>query len=120
RKRRRSMAARTEKRTDSPREPSRPELVITRLFAAPRKLVFETWIDPSHLREWSAPHGFEITHCEGDARPGGCWRCCMRSPTGDDLWLGGVYLRVVENELLEFTHAWDEDGHETIVTVRFE
>jgi uncharacterized protein YndB with AHSA1/START domain len=95
------------------------ELVITRTFEAPRSLVFQAWVDPEHLRQWSAPHGYELTHCEGDARPGGAWRCCMRSPEGEELWLGGVYRKVVQDELLEFTHVWDEDGDETVVTVRF-
>jgi uncharacterized protein YndB with AHSA1/START domain len=48
----------------------------------------------------------------------------MRSPEGKDLWLGGVYREVIENELLVFTHAWDDDdgkpGRGTLVTVAFE
>jgi uncharacterized protein YndB with AHSA1/START domain len=111
-----ATAERSEPRVGS----KKAELVITRVFDAPRSLVFQAWVDPKHIRQWSAPHGFEITHCEGEARPGGAWRCCMRSPEGKDLWLGGVYRKVVENELIEQTHIWDEDGHETIITVRFE
>ena len=99
---------------------NKPELVITRIFDAPRSLVFQAWVDPKHLRQWSAPHGYELSHCEGEARPGGAWRCCMRSSDGKELWLGGVYRKVVENELIEQTHVWDEDGDEKIVTVRFE
>ncbi|HEX5339995.1 MAG TPA: SRPBCC domain-containing protein [Gammaproteobacteria bacterium] len=74
-------------------------------------------------RHWLAPHGFSITHSEGDCRPGGDWRSCMHSPEGADLWLGGVYREVVKNERLVFTHAWDEadgtPGHETLVIVTF-
>jgi uncharacterized protein YndB with AHSA1/START domain len=47
----------------------------------------------------------------------------MRSPEGNDLWLGGVYREIVENKRLVMTHAWEEDGQpgrETLVTVRFE
>jgi len=113
------MAATTE-RSESRVGSNEPELVITRIFDAPRSLVFQAWVDPKHLRQWSAPHGYELVHCEGEARPGGAWRCCMRSSDGKELWLGGVYLEVVENELIEHTHVWDEDGDETIVTVRFE
>ena len=111
-----AIAERSESRVGS----SESELLITRVFDAPRSLVFQAWVDPEHLRHWSAPHGWEITHCEGDARPGGAWRCCMRSAGGKELWLGGVYRRVVTNELIEQTHVWDEDGHQTIITVRFE
>jgi uncharacterized protein YndB with AHSA1/START domain len=100
------------------------ELVITRIFDAPRALVYKAWTEPDHLSQWSAPHGFIITHNEGDLRPGGAWRSCMRSPAGENLWLGGTYREVVENELLVFTHAWDgpdgKPGHETLVTVRLE
>ena len=96
-------------------------LVITRVFDAPRALVFTAWTDPQHLVRWSCPHGFTLTHCEGDLRPGGRWRSCMRKPDGHDLWLGGVYREIVPPERLVFTHAWDDPqgnpGHETIVTV---
>jgi uncharacterized protein YndB with AHSA1/START domain len=99
------------------------ELVITRIFDAPKSLVFKAWTEREHLVHWSAPHGFTITHCEGDLRPGGAWRCCMRSPDGTDHWLGGVYREIAPPERLVFTHAWeDEDGrpgHETLVTATF-
>ncbi|MGE0354929.1 MAG: SRPBCC domain-containing protein [Gemmatimonadales bacterium] len=97
------------------------ELTIVRTFDAPPELVYRAWTEPEHLSRWSAPHGFTITHCEGDARPGGTWRCCMRAPEGADLWVGGVYREVVRNERLVFSHAWEGDdgrpGHETLVTV---
>ena len=111
------MTART-----SPGKPSaQPQLVITRILDAPRRLVFKAWTEPQHLVHWSCPHGFTLTHCEGDLRPGGAWRSCMRSTDGRDLWLGGVYREIVEPERLAFTHAWDDEngqpGHETLVTV---
>jgi uncharacterized protein YndB with AHSA1/START domain len=95
-------------------------LVITRAFEAPRDLVFEAWTRPEHLVRWSAPRGFTITHGEGDARPGGAWRCGMRSPEGIDHWLGGVYREIAQPERLVFTHAWEDDGQpgpETLVSV---
>ena len=99
-------------------------LVITRIFDAPRSVVYKAWTEAEHLSQWSAPHGFTITHNEGDLRPGGAWRSCMRSPAGENLWLGGTYREVVKNELLVFTHAWDgpdgKPGNETLVTVRLE
>lgn len=98
-------------------------LVITRVLAAPRDLVFKTWTERQHLVHWSAPRGFTITHCEGDARPGGSWRCCMQSPSGVDYWVGGVWREIVVPERLVFTHAWDDEdgrpGPETLVTVTF-
>lgn len=100
---------------------SRPELTIRRTFAAPRALVYKVWTDGEHLRRWCCPTGFTIPFSEGDIRPGGMFRTCMRSPDGTDHWLGGAYLELVENEKIVFTHAWqDEAGnsdHETTVTV---
>jgi uncharacterized protein YndB with AHSA1/START domain len=99
------------------------ELIITRIFDAPRSLVFEAWAKREHLVHWSAPRGFTITYCEGDLRPGGAWRCCMRSREGSDHWLGGVYREIVEPHRLVFTHAWEDEngkpGRETLVTLTF-
>ena len=97
-------------------------LNIARVFDAPRSLVFQMWTRKEHIDRWLAPRGFTIPYSEGDLRPGGRWRCCMVSPQGVEHWLSGTYREIVENELLVFTHAWEEDGkrgHETVVTVRF-
>jgi len=102
-------------------EPAERVLVITRTFDAPRELVFQAWTDPKHLVQWSCPRGFALTHCEGDFKPGGSWRSCMRSPERGDLWLSGVYREIVRPERVVFTHAWDDadgkPGPETLVTV---
>lgn len=97
------------------------ELVITRVFDAPRQLVWKAWTEPERIKQWLAPKDFTIPVAEGDLRPGGAWRSSMRKPDGTDLWLGGVYREIVEPERLVFTHAWlDEKGKpgpETLVTV---
>jgi uncharacterized protein YndB with AHSA1/START domain len=107
--------------TGSSSSKSDRELVIKRVFDAPRELVFKAWTDPEHLKQWSAPQGFTIPIAEGDLRPGGKWRSMMRKPDGTELWLGGVYREIVEPERLVFTHAWDDangnPGPETTVTV---
>ena len=94
------------------------------MLKAPRELVFDAWVEPRHLRRWSAPHGFEIPECGGEARPGGRWFAVMRSPEGERLRLEGRYLEVVRPERLVFTHAWVEarcaPGPETVVTVSFD
>lgn len=97
-----------------------PKLSITRVFDAPRALVFQAWTQPRHLKNWSAPHGFKVPVNEGELRPGGPWRAVMVMPDGTKLELGGFYTKVVENKLLVFTHRWAGDpGPETVVTVRF-
>jgi uncharacterized protein YndB with AHSA1/START domain len=97
-------------------------LEITRILSAPRPLVFDAWTKPEHLSRWSTPQGITMPFSEGQIRPGGKWRSCMRLQDATDCWLSGEYRQVVPNELIEFTHAWEENGqrgHETVVTVRF-
>lgn len=97
-------------------------LKITRIIDAPRSLVFAAWTMPRHLKQWSAPHGFTVPVSKGDLREGGKWRACMVTPQKEKLWLGGTYQQIIQNELLVFTHAWDEDdgkrSPETLVTIR--
>lgn len=99
------------------------KITITRIFDAPRSLVFEAWTKPEHLTNWCAPHGFTVPESNGDLRPGGKWWSCMVAPDGGKLPVGGVYKEVIVNELLVFTHCWEKDNgepsHETLVTVRF-
>jgi uncharacterized protein YndB with AHSA1/START domain len=99
-------------------------LVITRVFDAPRELVFKAWADPAHAKHWMGPRGFTATHIEQDPRPGGAWRACLRPDDGGrELWQGGVFREIVEPERLVYTFAWDGEngrrGHETLVTVTF-
>jgi uncharacterized protein YndB with AHSA1/START domain len=115
------MAARA--KADGAREAADNALAITRVFDAPRSLVFQAWTRKEHLDRWCAPRGFTIPYSEGELRPGGAWRCCMRTPDGTEHWISGVYREIVEDELLIFIHAWEDEhgerGHETVVTVHF-
>ena len=99
------------------------ELVITRIFEAPRDLVFRAWTEPHRAARWWGPQGFVTTYCNMDVRPGGTFRVCMRSPEGVEHWKQGIYREVVERERLVFTFAWeDAEGkptHQTLVTVTF-
>jgi uncharacterized protein YndB with AHSA1/START domain len=99
------------------------ELVITRLFEAPRDLVFRAWTEPDRAARWWGPQGFVTTYCNMDVRPGGTFRVCMRSPEGIEHWKQGIYREVVERERLVFTFAWDDaegkPSHQTLVTVTF-
>jgi uncharacterized protein YndB with AHSA1/START domain len=98
------------------------ELVITRMFDAPRELVFECWTEPQHLQRWQgAPRGFTVTSSESDIRPGGFFLICMRSPEGVDNWLEGGYREISKPQRLVFTHVWldanRKPGKETLVTI---
>jgi uncharacterized protein YndB with AHSA1/START domain len=98
-------------------------LVITRVFDAPRELVFKAWTDPAHLARWWGPHGFTNPVCEMDVRPGGAYCIVMRGPDGVEYPVKGVYREVVEPERLVFTAvAEDEEGNpllEGLTTVTF-
>jgi uncharacterized protein YndB with AHSA1/START domain len=100
------------------------DLVITRVFDAPRSLVFKAWTEPEHLVHWLGPQGFTGTILKMDVRPDGTYRFHMRGPEGADLWRQGVYREIVEPERLVFTYAWEDaegkPGHETLVMVTFE
>src|ERR1700758_1329863 len=100
------------------------DLVITRVFDAPRELVFDAWTKAEHLQQWQgAPRGFTTTTEKSDIRPGGGFRISMHSPQGAEHRLEGSYREIVRPERLVFTHAWvDASGkpsQETLVTVTF-
>ena len=79
------------------------ELVITRIFNAPRELVFETWIDKKHLKRWWGPRDFTNPFCETDPRPGGKIRIDMQGPGFPVHPMGGVYKEIKRPERLVFT-----------------
>ena len=98
---------------------SERELVITRVFDAPRSLVFRVWTQREHLVRWHCPPGLTVPSFEADIRPGGAYRVCMRAPDGEDHWISGTYREVVPVERLVFTWIYEgeEPRNETVVTV---
>ena len=60
------------------------EIASTRVFAAPRELVWKAWTDPKHIEQWWGPIGFTTTTKEFDLRPGGKWLHTMHGPDGTD------------------------------------
>jgi uncharacterized protein YndB with AHSA1/START domain len=78
-------------------------LTITRTFAAPRDLVFQTWTTAEMAKSWWGCNQFPASFMEMDARPGGRWRGCLRSDDGKEIWLGGEFLEVIRPERLVFT-----------------
>lgn len=96
------------------------ELEVTRVFDAPRDLVFSCWTEPSRMALWHAPEGMEIEAEVTDVRVGGRYRVKMHAPDGQTYVVHGEYREIVANERLVMTHEWDEDGApQTIVTVTF-
>jgi uncharacterized protein YndB with AHSA1/START domain len=99
------------------------ELVITRLFRAPRAAVWRAWTDPVQAVKWWGPKEYPATHLEMDLRVGGVWRGRLYGV--DDqrvLTHRGVFHEIRMPERLVFTFAWDEAGErglETLVTIDF-
>lgn len=88
------------------------DLVITRVFDAPRELVFKAWTEPEHFTQWWGPNGYSTPHCTLDARPGGDMFFCMRSAEGDDTWARGTFLEVVPPEKIVYTEGFaDPEGN---------
>lgn len=100
------------------------DLTITRVFNAPRALVFKVWTDPKHLAQWWGPQGFTNPVCEFDARVGGEFRIHMKGPDGAVYPMKGVIREFKPPERLIFTSiATDTAGNhvlEGLTTVLFD
>ncbi len=88
------------------------EIVITRVFDAPRDLVWKAWAEPQHFMRWWGPTDFTSPFCEIDLRVGGAYLNCMRSPGGRDFWTTGTYREIVEPERIVYTDSFaDANGN---------
>jgi uncharacterized protein YndB with AHSA1/START domain len=108
--------------------PADRTLIVSRVFDAPRELVYRAWTDPKEFGKWFPPLGFSAARCELDVRPGGALRIDMKG--GDDagefagvVFPGkGVYREVVPNERLSFTFEGEDAATQPqlLMTVVFE
>jgi uncharacterized protein YndB with AHSA1/START domain len=112
------------------------EIVISRLFDAPRDLAWRVWTEPDLVMQWWGPKNYTAPFTKIDLRVGGKYLCCMRSPEGRDYWSTGVYREIVRPERIVCTDSFsDEKGNvvpatyygmsrdmpqELLVTVTFE
>ena len=88
------------------------EIAITRIFDAPRELVWKAWTDPERVKRWWGPKNFMSPFCKIDFRVGGAYLFCMRSPEGQDFWSTGFYREIVEPERIVCTDSFaDEKGN---------
>ena len=97
------------------------ELLIERIFDAPRELVFRVWTKPEHLMKWWGPKSFTPLAIEQDFRVGGTYHYGMLSEEGREVWKSGVYQEIVPNERIVMTFKWDDGAFDVdnIVTVTF-
>jgi uncharacterized protein YndB with AHSA1/START domain len=98
--------------------PSEREIRMTRLFDAPRHLVFEAMSKPEHIKRWwgRLGEGYSVPVCEVDLRPGGAWRFVNRHPQGE-AGFHGVYREIAPPERVVFTEIYDPfPDAESVVT----
>src|SRR5919108_2584782 len=99
--------------------PSDREIVLTRVFDAPRQMVFDAFTKPELLKRWFGPRGWSLVVCEVDLRVGGTFRFVLRGPDGTEMGMRGVYREIVPPERSVHTESFDDYPGESQVTAVF-
>lgn len=98
--------------------PSELEIVATRVFEAPRTLVWEAWTRPEHLPNWMVgPPGWSMPVCEIDLRLGGEWHFVWRKDDDSEMEMRGVYREIQPPERLVSSSSWGPEWPETVETL---
>jgi uncharacterized protein YndB with AHSA1/START domain len=96
--------------------PSEREIVLTRVFDAPRHMIYDAWTKPELLKRWFGPRGWSLEVCDIDLKVGGKWRFVLRGPDGREMGMRGVYRELVPPERDVHTESFDDFPGESIVT----
>ena len=96
--------------------PTDREIVLTRTFGAPRRLVFDAFTKPLLLKRWFGPRGWSLVVCEVDLRVGSGFRFVLRGPDGRDMGMSGVYREIEPPERSVHTESFDDYPGESVVT----
>ena len=96
--------------------PTDREIVMTRVFDAPRRLVFDAFTKPELLKRWFGPRGWSLVVCEVDLRVGGGFRFVLRGPDGRDMGMRGVYRELDPPERSVHMESFDDYPGESQVT----
>ncbi|MGZ4901790.1 MAG: SRPBCC family protein [Halobacteriota archaeon] len=108
-------------RTTVVAEPGDRKVIFTRVFDAPRELVWRVATEPTLVPEWWGPKGYTTTVEEMDVRPEGTWRYVQHGPGGGEFAFHGVYRTVEPPERLTYTFEWEGmPGHVIRETATFE
>jgi uncharacterized protein YndB with AHSA1/START domain len=97
--------------------PTEREVVMTRVFDVPRRLVFDALTKPELLKRWFGPRGWSLVVCEADLKAGGAWRWVLRGPDGRDMGMRGVYQEITPPERLVSTESFDDYPGESLNTL---
>ena len=109
-------------RSESVEPESEREFVMTRVYDAPARLLYEAYSKPEHIKRWFGPEGWPVTRCEMDFRVGGSYRFAMTGPDGkENTPFGGQYLELVPGKKIVFDDAFEAPGaQKMVVTVTFD
>ena len=99
--------------------PTDREIVLTRVFDAPRNLVFDAFSKPELLKRWFGPRGWSLVVCDVDLRVGGGFRFVMRSPDGKDMGMRGTYRELAPPDRSVHMESFDDYPGESQVTAVF-
>jgi uncharacterized protein YndB with AHSA1/START domain len=94
-------------------------MVVTRVFDAPRELVWKAWTDPKYVMRWWGPKGCTAPFCEIDFRVGGKFLCCMRAPDGQEFWNGGQYHEIVPYEKIVYSLYFSDPQGNRVEPARY-
>jgi uncharacterized protein YndB with AHSA1/START domain len=85
--------------------------IISRVFNAPRELVWKAFTEPERMKQWWGPKGCSVGHAKMDLRPGGEYHYSMRTPDSKEMWGKFVYREIVKPEKMVFVNSFsDEKG----------
>jgi uncharacterized protein YndB with AHSA1/START domain len=96
--------------------PTDREIMMTRVFDAPRRMVFEAFSKPELLKRWFGPRGWTLVTCEVDFRVGGGFRFVLRGPDGQEMGMRGVYKEIAPPERSVHMESYDDYPGESQVT----
>jgi uncharacterized protein YndB with AHSA1/START domain len=99
--------------------PTDREIVMTRVFDAPREMVFDAFSKPELLKRWFGPRGWSLVVCEVDFKVGGSFRFVLRGPDGRDMGMRGVYREIAAPERSVHMESFDDYPGESQVTAVF-
>jgi len=97
--------------------PTEREIVMTRVFDAPRRLVFDALTKPELFQRWFGPRGWLLAVCEIDLKVGGAWRSVLRGPGGREMGMRGVFQEIAPPERFASTESFDDYPGESLNTL---
>jgi uncharacterized protein YndB with AHSA1/START domain len=97
--------------------PSDTDILMTRIFDAPRDMVWRCITEAALIKQWYGPRGHEMVLCEHDLRIGGAWRNVSRTPSGQVVGFRGIYKEITPTTRLVSTESFDDFPGDSLVTI---